>query len=82
MGNSARANGGVGPGSQQRHKLKPHVSAICDRPIQAPGAEGDGTYVSTGKMLHLFHAVSCSLPGPLKEEKIREAAKAEMWQRE
>lgn len=82
MGNSDRANAGDGPGSQRRHKLEPHVTCVYDRPIQAPRAEGDGTYVSTGKMLCLFYSIISSLPGPLKEEKIREATKAEMWQRE
>lgn len=80
MGNSDRANGRAGPGSQQHHKLEPHVTCIYDNPIQAPRVEGAGTYVSTGKMLHLFHPVICSLPGPLKEEKIQEVAKAELWQ--
>lgn len=80
MGNGDRANGRAGPGSQRHRKLEPHVMCICDRPIQAPRAGGAGTYVSTRKMLHLFHAVICSLPGPLKEEKIREAVKAKIWQ--
>lgn len=81
MGNSARANGGAGPGSQPRHKLEPHMTAICDRPIQAPRAEGDGTYVSTGKMLHLFHAVSCSLPVLLRRRRFERPQRLK-WGRE
>lgn len=41
------------------------------RPFQAPGAKGDSTPVSTGKMLPLFHLLVYSLPSLLKEEKIK-----------
>lgn len=50
------------------------------RPIQAPRAQGDRIYMSSGKMLHVFHSVFSFLPGPLKEEKIQRTAKAEMLQ--
>ena len=70
MGDSDRDNGRAGPGSQQHHKLEPHVMCIYDRPIQPPRVEGAGTYVSTRKLLHLFHSFVPTLV-PLRRRRFR-----------
>ena len=54
---------------------------LISRPIWAHRTESDCTYVSTGKLLHLFLSVINFLPGCLKERR-QGTAKAEMSQRE
>ena len=67
MGSTDRDNGGGRPGLQPYPVLEPCLT-LTYWPIQAPRAEGDCTYMSVGKMLHLFHLPIYSLPSPFKEK--------------
>lgn len=75
MRNSDRANGE--PGQNTSTIQSWNLLTLIYRPIQAPRAGGDHTYVSMGRCRTSFIWSFIPFPIPFKEENIQGTAKAE-----